>query len=389
MSTASPMHRSLDAALLLAQVDEIADVLRARARESEQVGRLAPDAEAAMRGTDLFRLWWPAELGGAAATVREGIEVVEKVTAADTSAGWNLAVCSLAGGWAGAYLSDAAVKRIFAEELPLIAGQTAPIGKGRPVDGGIEVRGQWFFGSGIDLASWVKAGVVIERGDAPPEAALVVVPREAVDIQRDSWEVAGLAGSGSYNYSIDGAFVPEGYWCGFPMPTPLRGGATFGLPIPAQAAILHTGFPLGVAQRCLDEVTALAMSKIRQFDSNAIGNRDTFRSALAHHHAQLSAARLYAYDAADRLQAASGTPDALTRMGESRAAARYVTDVALDIATWAYRSGGGSSIRLDHPLQRLLRDMLGATQHVFVDDKCYSDFGGVLLGVDSVGGPSK
>jgi alkylation response protein AidB-like acyl-CoA dehydrogenase len=69
-------------------------------------------------------------------------------------------------------------------------------------------------------------------------------------------------------------------------------------------------------------------------------------------------------------------------MREVRCAARHGTDVALDIATWAYRNGGGTALRLDHPLQRLLRDMLAATQHIFVDDKAYSDFGGVLLGID-------
>ncbi len=371
---------SPDVAALLAQVDGIAGVLDATGRESERAGRLSPAAEKAMRSTDLFRLWWPPELGGPAATVREGIEVIEKMASADTSAAWNLGVCTLAGGLAGAYLSDQAIEEVFTEELTLIAGQTAPIGKGTPVRGGIEISGQWFFGSGIDLASWVKAGVMIDRGEESPRPAIALVPRDAVEIQHDSWEVAGLSGSGSYSYSIDRAFVPEGYWYDFPVAQPLRGGSTYQLPVPAQLAILHVGFPLGVARRCLDEIKGLAISKIRQFDTTAIGNRDVFRSELAQHHARLEGARLYAYDTADRLQAAAGTPGVLALMSEIRAAARYTTDIGVMIATWAYRSGGGNVLRLDHPLQRLLRDMLGATQHVFVDDKSSTDFGGVILG---------
>ena len=83
---------------------------------------------------------------------------------------------------------------------------------------------------------------------------------------------------------------------------------------------------------------------------------------------------------AARVEAAAGTPDVIDRLLPMRAAAKFATDVALDIATWAYRNGGARALRLDHPVQRILRDLLGATQHVFVDDKFYAQYGTVLLG---------
>ncbi len=363
-------------------VDDIADVLQAEARQAENLGRLGPAAEAALRSTDLFRTWWPAELGGPGASVRDGIEVIERLAAVDTAAAWNVAVCTLGSGLAGAYLDEVATDTIFADELPLIAGQTAPVGRGRRVDGGLEVSGNWKFGSGIQLATWVKAGVLIERDDAPPEAVLVVVPVDQVVIDEGSWDVAGLAGSGSYDYSMGAVHVPTGYWYRFPVAVPARGGASFTLPIPGQLVILHAGFALGVAQRCLDEVTALAGAKVRQFDTTAMANRPTLRFDLAAHSAKLSAARLHAYDVADRLLAAATTPNVVAVMREMRAAARHANDVALDLATWAYRQGGGAALHLDHPLQRLLRDMLAATQHIYVDDRAYTDHGATLLGID-------
>ena len=383
MSTTSPLASPtrLSVAELLAHVDDIADTLEAGAQDSERLGRLEPGAVEALHDAALFKLWWPGELGGPEATVREGIEVIERVAQIDTAAAWNLAVCTLGGGLAGAYLSDEAVATIFTGESMPIAGQTAPVGHATPVEGGIHLSGQWTFGSGVHLAEWIKAGAVINSDDGPPLPVIAVVPAAVVAIDEDSWNVAGLAGSGSYSYSMTDVFVPEGFWYTFPMAAPRRGGATYMLPIPGQVVILHAGFALGVAARSLREVTELATSKIRQFDTTTVANRPNFRHELAAHHAKLEGARLYTYAAADRLQQSAGTPDVLTAIREVRCAARHSTDVALDIATWAYRNGGGTALRLDHPLQRLLRDMLAATQHIFVDDQAYTDFGGVLLGV--------
>ncbi len=363
-------------------VGDIADILQTEARHAEDLGHLGPAAEAALRSTDLFRTWWPVELGGPGASVRDGIEVIERLAVVDTAAAWNVAVCTLGSGLAGAYLDDVAIDDIFADDLPLIAGQTAPVGQARPVDGGLVVSGSWRFGSGIRLAAWVKAGVIIERDDGSREAVIVVVPADRVTIDDGSWDVAGLAGSGSFDYRMESVHVPNGYWYRFPAAVPARGGPTFTLPIPGQLVILHAGFALGVAERCLDEVKALAGAKVRQFDTVAIATRPTLRFDLAAHSAKLSAARLLTYDVADRLLLAAGTPEIGPLMREMRAAARYVNDVALDLATWAYRQGGGAALHLDHPLQRLLRDILAATQHIYVDDQAYTDQGATLLGID-------
>lgn len=58
---------------------------------------------------------------------------------------------------------------------------------------------------------------------------------------------------------------------------------------------------------------------------------------------------------------------------------RHATDVAIDVTTWAYRCGGGTALRLDHPLQQMLRDTLGAAQHLFVDDAAFTNLGADLV----------
>jgi indole-3-acetate monooxygenase len=382
MTPTAETNHSPEVQVLRQQLEEISDRLEASALESEQLGRLAPDAEAALRSTDLFRLWWPGEFGGPGATISDGIGVIEAATEVDTAAAWNLAVCTIGSGFAAAYLSDEAVKEVFSEPLTLIAGQTAPKGIAEVTDRGLVVSGQWTFGSGIHLASWAKAGVMINGPDGP-SPALVVVPIDDVTIDHDSWEVAGLAGSGSCDYSMDNVHVPSGYWYDYPQPTRRRGCVTFELPLPAQVVILHAGFALGVARRALAEITSLATIKVRQNDTGTVSSRPRFQFELSEHHSRLAGARLHVYDCAERLQATAGSLDFGLPMHELRAATRYANDIALDIATWAYRSGGGATVKLTHPLQRLLRDMLAATQHVYVDDRAHNDFGAALLGLEA------
>src|SRR5438105_34293 len=69
---------------------------------------------------------------------------------------------------AGAYLSDSAVKEIFAGRMPIVAGQGIPNGRAVVVAGGYKVQGQWNYGSGVQHAGWIHTGALVyEAGGAP------------------------------------------------------------------------------------------------------------------------------------------------------------------------------------------------------------------------------
>ena len=75
-------------------------------------------------------------------------------------------------------------------------------------------------------------------------------------------------------------------------------------------------------------------------------------------------------------------PDYVT---DVRAAAAYVADVAVDVATLAYRFAGGSAIARDHALHRAWRDAVTATQHVHTNDENYETWGEAIAGFASNG----
>ena len=58
----------------------------------------------------------------------------------------------------------------------------------------------------------------------------------------------------------------------------------------------------------------------------------------------------------------------------------WVTDACVDIARFAHHSGGGAAAFHDNPLQQIVRDIMVASQHVYVADTAYERAGAFMLG---------
>ena len=69
---------------------------------------------------------------------------------------------------------------------------------------------------------------------------------------------------------------------------------------------------------------------------------------------------------------------------ELRAAATFATDVALDVVLQAYRYAGGSVVYKPNILERALRDLQTASQHLMVSSSAYEILGEALLGVSGI-----
>jgi indole-3-acetate monooxygenase len=367
----------------LTGIAALGPLLRTSEAEAENVRHLPAPVVAAMHDAGLFLQSLPREVGGSELGPVAQMELIEAVARQSGAAGWNLFVGSLHTALPAAYLSDGAAEAMFARSGPnVVAGQMQPIGRGREVPGGMVVSGRYSWGSGITHARWVLAGAVLSGADgvARPGFRVVVVPKEHVTVL-DNWHVVGVAGSGSYDYELDEVFVPEGWWFDYLAPVRHRGGPQFNSPIPAQIGPAHIGFALGLGERVLEEIVAVAMAKRRTNATGTVAERGTFQHALGLAYTRLSAARhLGAAQLArlDRLQR-TGDPVAPALVEDIRAAASHATDTALAVASDAMRFAGGSVVRLDSPIQRLMRELLVAQAHMYVSDTNYETVGRSLL----------
>jgi alkylation response protein AidB-like acyl-CoA dehydrogenase len=281
---------------LLAEVDSIAPILAEHAPLSEKLGRLDAPSVEAVRSTRLLRMFCPRELSGLEADPVTTILVLEALARIDGSASWTIGILGSSALFAGPYLPAATAQRIYADGVPPMAGSFLPKGQAEPVAGGYRVKGRWPYASGIHHADWVLAGAFVPSQLEPAGPRLVVLPRDQVVIH-DNWQVAGLKGTGSCDFSIENVFVPQEMTCALMdviHGNAIRGGAAARLGLPAGVASFHIGIPLGIARRALDEITTQAIEKGRGFPPSALQSQPHFQYALGKAETELASARALA-----------------------------------------------------------------------------------------------
>ena len=263
-----------------------------------------------------------------------------------------------------------------------------PTGQAVPVDGGYRVSGRWAFASGIQHSQWLSAGALVtsEVGEVVERLSVVFPTKEAVI--HDNWQVAGLKGTGSNDFSVSGLFVPEIFtWRRGPAQKQLRGGPLYRIGLPGFLSVEHAAFALGVGHRALEAIIDLAKSKKRGFttysDPPLLAARPSFQLALGRADFRLRAARSLATDIFDAVwitvcQGGVPGPQAQANMRSSGA---FATEVAADVVTEAFRYGGGTALYSSNILQGCLRDINAAAQHFMVNDSAYESHGQFLLGI--------
>ena len=350
---------------------DLLDSIRQRRREFETAGDKAQElrtlpAETVRTLRDMGAFWLktPAELGGTLLAPLDFCDVLEEFAYADTTTAWIVMVGNGGTGTAGGWLPDAGARQVFApgRPPPLVVGTPGPRGTGRAVAGGYVVSGRWGFASGVAHADWLLAGF----RDTGDRLLVGVVPREHARVV-GNWRVAGLQGTGSFDFRLDEVFVPAELTFERAA-SACRGGALFRQE--AHVFLSNEVPPLcvGVARRALDAMTGLA---------ELAGERAVFRAELGRAETRVRAARLVHRDAVEAAwtaaRASGGTPDSVHVA--VAAASVYAVETCADVIAGLFRYGGDRVLSLSSPMQRYLRDTLAARQHIGVSEENYERAG--------------
>jgi alkylation response protein AidB-like acyl-CoA dehydrogenase len=308
----------------------------------------------------------PRAVGGDELSLVDQIDVFAEVSRADGSTGWCLLANAVTIAFFGAWAGDDFTEDLFADGVPLAAGQFAPNGVAVPEDGGYRVTGDYQFGSGVAHSAWVGAGTLTQPDDgSDPEMRFVLLPREAVELE-DNWDVLGLESTASWDYHVRDVWVPEAATFDFFAPVRRRGGPMYDLGVFTLTAAGHAGFALGVGRRVVDELVAVARDKHRMGAATPLRDSERFQVELAGLESRLRASAAWvreAFAAVEEPVTAGGEPD-LRLINVARQANVFATQECADIARQAYLLSGTSALR-DGPLQRGFRDLHAGTQHFF------------------------
>jgi alkylation response protein AidB-like acyl-CoA dehydrogenase len=235
------------------------------------------------------------------------------------------------------------------------------------------------WGSGTQHCQWIVGGARADDGSQH----VMFFPVADVEFH-DTWHTSGLRGTGSGDFSVSGALVPMGRSV-VPasgrrfVETPLAAFPNFTL-----LAIGVASVALGIARRAIDEIIALGVDKRPQFSQRTIAQVGTNQTDLAKAEATLGAARAYLYgevQQAWQTVLAGGHVEVADRV-RIRLAGTHAAESAARAVDIAYTMGGGTSVFETSPLQRCLRDVHVATQHIMVAPRLYETMGKHLFGLD-------
>jgi len=378
---------------LIAGIKANREKFESAGERAEELRTLPQDAVSILRKLGVFWLKTPGELGGTPLPPVEFSDVIEELAYCDTSSAWAAMIGAGCNGLAGGWLPEAGAREVFGGEdasRSVVAGQLAPRGTGHPVKGGYLVSGRWGFSSGIVHADWL-IGAFRPDGDAASDIGagagktgfgkmvVFVVPKAQAEVI-DNWHVAGLQGTGSLDYSLDGVFVPEErvYELGTP---PVRGGELFRLGMPAFVSNEVPPLALGMARRALDDITELAAHTARFPGGPTVSERPVFHKELGRADARLRAARAAhreAMNAAWETAVAGDVPGEEIQL-QVTTASIYAVETAADVVSDLFRYGGGRALALSNPMQRHLRNVLAARQHLALSEENYEAQGRYLL----------
>ena len=382
---AFPTEREANRRVLMDAVESVRSTLEAGAQEGEETATLPRASAEALYESGLFRLKLPRVLGGAEADLVTQLDILEAVSEIDASAGWCLMIGAASLGGVGAFLPDDAIEEIFAGgEPPKTAGVFAPFGTAVPVDGGYLLSGRWSFASGVRHSQWISAGarVVTDEPGYPPQVRTTIRTSDATI--HDNWQVMGLRGTGSCDFSVKDLFVPTSFAYDVSLTEPLRGGAMYRLGRPGFVTNEHSAFALGVARRALSEALEVGGAKTRGYTSvNPLARRPAFQRMLSESDLRLRAVRALNVEVLEEAweSVCAGAPPPPPLQARMRSCATYTTDVAVDIVTQAFRFAGGAALFDSSVLQRCLRDINAGAQHQMVSDAAYENDGQFMLGL--------
>lgn len=371
--------RSAERDDLLATVEHLAPFLRDNALSAEEGRTLPRPVVDAMKDAGLFRIAAPRVVGGYEVDPLTHLEIIEALARIDSSAAWTLMIGAQGAAMIATFASDAVIERMFGGGTwPIAGSQMNPAaGRHRKVDGGYVVSGRWSFASGIRHADWsMFTATASDPSDGSPMVIAGVVPVAEVT-KHDNWFVSGLKGTGSGDYSLDEAFVPDDM--AWPMPPAIvRGGPRYRIKIP-QATL--SAFALGIARRSIDEIAIQSKAKLRPGSTTAVAARPYFHHQLGELEMNLAGARAGLFGLVEQMWDIVRGGGAVPRELDIRLSATpaYVHGIAAEITSTAFRFGGSGAARLDNVLQRNFRDMAVAAQHIQASEQTYEALGQYLL----------
>jgi 3-hydroxy-9,10-secoandrosta-1,3,5(10)-triene-9,17-dione monooxygenase len=382
-------------AAVIARAKALVPRLRERASRTEELRRLPPETERDLHDTGLFRIVQPKRVGGAELDYVALVDCADALGQADASAAWNFA--NLASHhWMLGMFDKRAQDLVWNRDTDALIASSFifPAGRARKVDGGYRLRGSWPFSSGVESCEWNMLASVVSSDDEADgiEYRIFLLNRNDYGI-KDTWNAAGLRGTGSNDVEVEDAFVAApmtvavSELAGGPTPgSAVNPNALYALPVFSLFPYVLSGVAMGNAQACLDDYVELARHRASTYNRAKLGDLQSTQIKIAEASSKIDAARLIMRSTCIEAMAEARrghVPDIATKTRLRRDGA-YSVNLCTEAVSLLFSASGARGLFTTGALQRQFRDAHAINSHIaFNFDAAGTNYGRVALGLPS------
>lgn len=384
---------------LVARARALVPALRQRALGTEQQARVPAETVRAFEAAGLCRIWIPRRYGGYELDLEAGLETCWETARGCASSAWCLSVWQQ-HSWIVAHFPEQAQAETLGAEPDFHVGAVlSPRGKAKKVAGGHVLSGRWPFASGCDHGTWILLGAVVvdeAGGEIPVEGSIYGRPKANArlfllpmkDVQNlGDWRTAGLSGTGSHSIAVSDVFVPEHRSISIPDTVDgqapgraLHAGPLFRVPYYAFLVTSLASPAPGIAEGALEALIAgaekrvIAPMNIQQ--AKMVRTDRQIGDAAARIHA---AKQLFLGNARRIMECGrTGAAMSIQERADCRNNVAFAVQLCHEAMEIIFFAAGGSSLALDNPIQRAMRDMHAVKAHYFMDIETTRELAGMI-----------
>ena len=386
---------------MLDRIAAMKDRLRAAGDEAQQLRHLPAWASKEMAAQGLYRYALPLELGGENLRAREQIEIIEAVSAIDGSVGWCTQISSEINALVIRRMDPALAHHIFDDWDALVcsghgpANGPSPGRKARRDGAGWRINYQGSFASGCHNANWnyLMGAMTVDEATGQPAQASFMFPRGEFEII-DTWDTAGMRGSGSHDVRMTDRYVPTEYLLPFRSLAPCEIWENPTYRNPTHAIYNKAAVALGVCRGAIDSFIELAQTKTPWGSGSMLKDQAQVQYRIGEAQATLLAARTFVLDTQDKLEAHLGPlPANGGRLAPewqyfwpALLACAHAAQSCRKVVGMINNTAGTTGSRMDSPLERQLRDAHQAANHALISYRHYEDLGKTFVGYEPPAG---
>jgi alkylation response protein AidB-like acyl-CoA dehydrogenase len=355
----------------IAQARALVPLLRSAAARIDAACELPTEVLDAMHEAGLFRLLIPRAYGGAELDPVTYVQCVEQIATGDASAAWCMnqgSGCSMSA----AYVAPDVAQAVWGGPRDVLAWGQGPGARAVRVEGGWRVTGTWSFASGSRHSTWLGAHCPCFQADGTPDRLpdgrpwerTMLIRREAAVIE-DVWQVMGLRGTGSDNYTFTDVFVDDAHTLTRDSAAERREpGLLYRFAAMQLYAAGFASVALGIARATLDSFVDLARVKTPALNTQSLRDNNAVRAIIGHADARWKAARAGLHQTLRDVQDAVAANGALSVADKIaiRQASTFAIHEARQVVHDVYHEAGATAIFATQPFERRLRDMNAVSQ---------------------------